>query len=105
MGIVYWADRGSPSQLIAPAYESSGIWNSAHFKDPQFDKLMQEFDAQADETKRKQIAVAAARLMQAETPALIAFWIADLRATANGLQGVAPGPNVVFDPSTMGFAA
>jgi peptide/nickel transport system substrate-binding protein len=105
MGIVYWADRGSPSQLIEPAYISSGVWNSAHFKNPQFDHLMADFDAQMDMSKRKQIAVQAARLMQDETPAMIGFWLKELRAVANGLQGVAPGPNVVFDPSTMGFAA
>ncbi len=105
MGIVYWASRGAASQLIAPAYLSHGVWNSAHWKNAQFDKLMADFDAQSDAGKRKQTAVQAARLMQDETPALIPYWIKELRAVANGLQGVAPGPNVVFDPSTMGFAA
>jgi peptide/nickel transport system substrate-binding protein len=105
MGIVYWASRGTPSQLIQPAYLTKSPWNSAHWHNPRFDALMRRFDAEADEGRRKQLAVQAAKLMQDETPALIPYWLKELRAIRKGLQGVAPGPNVVFDPSNMGFAA
>jgi len=105
MGIVYWASRGAPSQLIAPAYLSDGVWNSAHWKNPEFDQLVQDLDAEVDEGKRTQLARDAATLMQDETPALIPYWLKELRAIQQGFQGVAPGPNVVLDPARMGFAA
>ena len=105
MGIVYWASRGTPSQLIQPAYLSKSPWNSAHWHNERFDALMRRFDAEADEGKRKRMAVQAAKLMQDETPAIIPYWLKELRAIRKGLQGVAPGPNVVFEPSKMGFAA
>lgn len=105
MGIVYWASRGTPSQTIAPAYLSDGVWNSAHWKNAEFDKLIADLDAAVDEQQRKDLATRAAALMQDETPALIPYWLQELRAIKRGFQGVAPGPNVVFDPSRMGFAA
>jgi peptide/nickel transport system substrate-binding protein len=105
MGIVYWASRGTPSQTIAPAYLSDGVWNSAHWKNAEFDKLVADLDAAVDEQQRKDLAVRAATLMQDETPALIPYWLQELRAVKKGFQGIAPGPNVVFDPSRMGFAA
>ena len=105
MGIIYWASRGAPSQLITPAYLSNGVWNSAHWKNKQFDKLIADLDATADEPKRKQIAQQAASLMMEETPAIIPYWLKEFRAVRKGVQGVASGPNVVWDPSNAGFAA
>ena len=105
MGIVYWASRGAPSQLIAPAYLSNGVWNSAHWKNPEFDRLVAALDAEADQGRRRQLAAQAAKLMQDETPALIPYWLREIRVVRKGLQGVPSGPNVVWDPSGIGFAA
>jgi peptide/nickel transport system substrate-binding protein len=101
MGIVYWASRGTPSQLIAPAYLSGGVWNSAHWSDVRFDDLMARFDAEVDVGRRTGLAVEAATLMQEETPALIPYWLREIRAVRRTVHGVAPGPNVVFDPSSV----
>lgn len=101
MGIVYWASRGTPSQLIAPAYLSDSVWNSTHWRDPRFDGLIARFDAEVDVGRRKQLAIEAATLMQDETPALIPYWLRELRAVRQDVVGVAPGPNVVWDPSTV----
>src|ERR671933_600024 len=38
--IVDWGGRGGVSPLLEPAYTSKGIWNSSHWKDPQFDRLV-----------------------------------------------------------------
>jgi peptide/nickel transport system substrate-binding protein len=104
-GIVYWASRGTPSQLIQPAYLKKSPWNSAHWKDAEFDTLMAKFDAEADESTRQKLGVQAATLMHDEVPAVIPYWLPELRAVRKGVQGVAPGPNVVLDPSKIGFAA
>ena len=101
MGIVYWASRGTPSQLIAPAYLSDGVWNSAHWRNRRFDDLIADFDAEVDVGRRRQLAIEAATLMQDETPALIPYWLRELRAVRREVQGVAPGPNVVWDPSPL----
>ncbi len=59
-------------------------------------------DAEADVGKRKGLAVQAAALMQEETPALIPYWQRELRIVREGVVGVAPGPNVVWDPAPVG---
>jgi predicted nucleotidyltransferase len=40
--------------------------------------------------------------MQEETPALIPYWQRELRIVREGVVGVAPGPNVVWDPAPVG---
>jgi peptide/nickel transport system substrate-binding protein len=91
-GIVDWGGRGSVSQLILPAYTSKGIWNSAHWHDARFDKLMTEFDGEADEAKRKQLALEAAKVQQDATPALIAYWIKGQRTALKRVKNLAAGP-------------
>ncbi len=103
MGIVYWASRGTPSQLVAPAYLDGAAWNSSHWSNAGFDDLMARFDAEVDVGRRRQLAIEAATLMQAETPALIPYWLRELRAVRRDVYGVAPGPNVVWDPSALGL--
>ena len=46
LGLVDWAGRAVPAQYLIPAYTSDGIWNSAHWKDPAFDKLVAGFNAE-----------------------------------------------------------
>ena len=91
-GIVDWGGRGSVSQLILPAYTCKGIWNSAHWCNAQFDKLMAQFDGEPDEQRRKQTAVEAAKLQQDETPALLAYWIKGQRTARKTVHGLPAGP-------------
>jgi peptide/nickel transport system substrate-binding protein len=105
MGIVDWATRGSASQLIAPAYLSKGIWNSAKFKNTQFDTLMAQYDSETDEGRRKEIAAEAARTIRDETPVIIAYWIRELRAVRKNLTGLAQGPNIALDVADLALTA
>jgi peptide/nickel transport system substrate-binding protein len=92
VGITDWSPRGVPSQLIDPAYTCSGVWNSAHWCNKDFDRLMAELDGEADLQRRKQIATEAARIQQDETPAIIAFWLDEFRSTTQQVHGLAAGP-------------
>jgi peptide/nickel transport system substrate-binding protein len=109
MGIVDWAPRGIPSQLIDPAYLTSSIpppfnlsiWNSAHWSNRTFDHLIAAYERELDQARRQQFAVQAARLFHREVPAVIAYWLKDLRAVRSNVRGLASGPGVSIDPSTM----
>jgi peptide/nickel transport system substrate-binding protein len=101
LGIVDWASRGSPSQLIEPAYPCSGIWNSAHWCDQRFGQLMLQLDAETDEGRRRALAAQAAALQQEETPAVIAYWIKGVRTMRKNVHGLAPGPVESLDPSRI----
>jgi peptide/nickel transport system substrate-binding protein len=110
-GITDWGARGTAGQTIDPAYlcrsvpnaklSNSGAWNSAHWCDPAFDKLVQQFEGEVDAQKRQSLAVSAARIQQAEVPDVIAYWIKELRATRTNVHGLAAGPTFHLDASAM----
>jgi peptide/nickel transport system substrate-binding protein len=110
-GITDWGARGTAGQTIDPAYlcrsvpnktlSNSGGWNSAHWCDPAFDKLVEQFEGEVDQQKRIATAVSAAKIQQAEVPDVIAYWIKELRATRNNVHGLPVGPTFHLDASAM----
>ena len=101
-GIVDWAARGVPSQLIVPAYTSTGVWNSAHWKNKDFDQAVAGFDAELDEGTRKELALEAARIQHDEVPAVIAYWITQVRAVKKNLVGI---PGQFLDLANAAYTA
>ncbi|GHH86728.1 peptide ABC transporter substrate-binding protein [Streptomyces sulfonofaciens] len=101
MGIVDWGARGVPSQAILPAYTAHGIWNSAHWADPEFDKLFVRLNGTLDEQRRLSIAKQMAGIQHEQVPELIGYWISNLRITSSKIGGLAAGPSDHFDPRTL----
>jgi peptide/nickel transport system substrate-binding protein len=91
-GITDWASRGTASQTIGPAYRCGAVWNSAHWCDQAFERLMRDFDGELDVERRRQLATAAAQIQHDAVPAVIAYWIDDLRASRVHVGGLATGP-------------
>jgi peptide/nickel transport system substrate-binding protein len=91
-GITDWASRGTASQTIGPAYRCGAVWNSAHWCDERFERLMHDFDADLDLQRRRGLAAEAARIQHDAVPAVIAYWIDDLRASRVEVGGLATGP-------------
>jgi peptide/nickel transport system substrate-binding protein len=91
-GITDWASRGTASQTIGPAYRCGAVWNSAHWCDERFEELMADFDGELDLQRRRRVAVEAAQIQHDAVPAVIAYWIDDLRASRTNVGGLATGP-------------
>jgi peptide/nickel transport system substrate-binding protein len=91
-GITDWASRGTASQTIGPAYRCGAVWNSAHWCDERFERLMRDFDAELDLERRRGLAAQAARIQHDAVPAVIAYWIDDLRASRVEVGGLETGP-------------
>ena len=91
-GITDWASRGTASQTIGPAYRCGAVWNSAHWCDEQFERLMHDFDGELDLQRRRRLAADAAQIQHDAVPAVIAYWIDDLRASRVNVGGLAAGP-------------
>ena len=87
-GITDWAARAIPSQYFIPMLTSDGVWNNSHWKNAEFDKLAQDYDATLDEAARRDIGVQMATIQTEETPIIIAYWIEVLRATTKKVGGV-----------------
>ena len=114
-GIVDWGARGSASQTISPAYlcrsvpkpdlsNAGGAWNSAHWCNDEYDKLVFDFDQELDTQKRMQIAVEAAKLQNDEVPVVIAYWIKEQRTTRSNVHGLPSGPTFHLDVRSMYLA-
>jgi peptide/nickel transport system substrate-binding protein len=91
-GVTGWGERGTPVQLITPAYTSDGIWNSAHWKNDKFTKLIAQLGETVDVQSQQKIASEAAAIQNDETPAVIGYWVNQLRSKRNNLHGIASGP-------------
>jgi peptide/nickel transport system substrate-binding protein len=91
-GITDWASRGTASQTIGPAYRCGAVWNSAHWCDERFERLMREFDGELDVQRRRRLAADAAKIQHDAVPAVIAYWIDDLRASRTSVRGLSSGP-------------
>ena len=100
-GIVDWAPRGAPSQTINPAYLCKAIWNSAQWCNTKFRNLLYAYDAEPNQLKREQKAVAVAKIQHDEVPAIIAYWLKELRAIHTNVHGLAAGPAAWVDASRM----
>lgn len=91
-GITDWASRGTASETIGPAYRCGAVWNSAHWCDERFERLMRDFDGELDLQRRRRLAADAAQIQHDAVPAVIAYWIDDLRASRVDVGGLATGP-------------
>lgn len=94
MGIVDWAARGAASQTITPAYLCKGVWNSAHWCNKEYDRLLSQVDSEQDEQKRRQLAAQAAKIQHDEVPAIIAYWVKNFRASRKNVRGIGTTPNI-----------
>ena len=88
MTIVEWSPRPIAAQYIQAMLTKASVWNSAHWANPQFDKLFNQYEATVDEASRKAIAKKMGALEQDQTPVLLAFWMDSLRATSKKLHNV-----------------
>ena len=91
-GITDWASRGTASQTIGPAYRCGAVWNSAHWCDQEFERLLHAFDGELDLQRRRRLAADAAQIQHDAVPAVIAYWIDDLRASRVHVGGLSEGP-------------
>ena len=104
MGITDWTFRGVPSQYFLPMYTSKGVWNSAQFKNSQFDTLASQYDSTLDVATRKGYAKQMAQIMLDETPYIIGYWISVNRAMKKNVQGVTADPAEFLDLTTAFLA-
>ena len=96
-GITNWAPRGASAQFIVTAFQSSGIWNSAHWKNAQYTSLFKDLSSTLDEQKRAQTAAQMAKIQNAEVPDVIAYWLTQMRAEAPTVGGFPSAPAEYLD--------
>ncbi len=90
MGITDYGHRGVPNVFLTAPLTSEGTWNSAHFKNAEYDRLVTGYIAALDLDSQREHAGKIQRLMLEETPLIFAYFYDFLTATKKGVTGVEP---------------
>jgi peptide/nickel transport system substrate-binding protein len=88
MGITEYGHRGVPDAILQSALGSGGAWNSARFRDPEYDRLVAGYLAALDLPAQRAAARRIETLLLDQTPVVISHFIDYLVATAPGVSGV-----------------
>jgi peptide/nickel transport system substrate-binding protein len=90
MSLVDYGDRGVPNVFLEAPLTSGGPWNAAHFKNPTYDGLVKQYVAAVDLATQRSLAGKIEKLLLAQTPLVIPYFIDGLSATTPKVKGVAP---------------
>jgi peptide/nickel transport system substrate-binding protein len=90
MGITDYGHRGVPNVFLSAPLKSDGTWNSAHFKNPEYDKLVSSYIGSLDLESQRATAGKIETLLLDETPLLFCYFYDFLTATRKGITGVQP---------------
>ncbi|MCW6511678.1 ABC transporter substrate-binding protein [Lichenifustis flavocetrariae] len=96
MGITDYGQRGVPNVYLRAPLLSDGTWNGAHFKNPQYDKLVGEFGKAGDLGGQRTLARQIQELLLDETPIIFAYFYDYLVVTKKALVGIPPIANRLF---------
>jgi peptide/nickel transport system substrate-binding protein len=88
LGITDYGHRGVPNVFLNAPLTSTGTWNAAHFKNPQYDKLVSDFVAALDISAQKKVSAQIQTLLLDETPVIFPFFYDQLIAARKQLNGM-----------------
>jgi len=96
MSLVEYGDRGVPNVFLEAPLESNGPWNAARFKNKTYDGLVKQYVAAVDLQTQRSIAGKIERLLLAETPLVIPYFVDILAATSSHVGGVQVNGFAIF---------
>ncbi len=90
MGITDYGHRGVPNVYLSAPLRSTGTWNAAHFKNPEYDRLVAGYIATADLESQREQAGKIQQLLLDETPVIFGYFYDYLVVTGKNVKGVQP---------------
>lgn len=87
-GMTDYGHRGAPNVFLAAPLKSDGTWNSAQFKNAEYDRLVAAYVAALDPAAQKESAGKLQRLLLDETPVMFPYFYDYLVATSPKVSGV-----------------
>ncbi len=96
MGITDYGHRGVPNVFLSAPLKSDGTWNSAHFKNKEYDSLVAQYVLALDLGGQRATAGKIQRLLLEETPIIFGYFYNYLTPAKKNLAGIPPIPNRMF---------
>jgi peptide/nickel transport system substrate-binding protein len=104
-GITDYGHRGVPNVLLTAPLTSKGPWNSAHFKNSQYDELVAQYAAALDVETQRGVAGQIQQLLLDETPVIFPYFYFHLGATKKNVSGIEVTGMGHVDVSQGGFTS
>ena len=87
-GLTEYGHRGVPNVFLDAPLKSDGTWNAAHFKNKDYDKLVNEYVAALDLQSQRTAAKKIQEMLLDEVPIVFAYFYFYLTATKPDIAGV-----------------
>jgi peptide/nickel transport system substrate-binding protein len=87
LGITDYGHRGTPNAVLNASFRSTGAWNSAHFKNPDYDKLLADYSSAIDLPAQRAAAGKLQAFLLEETPIIISYFSDSQKITTASLNG------------------
>jgi peptide/nickel transport system substrate-binding protein len=104
-GITDYGHRGVPNVFLGAPLTSEGTWNSAHFRNSQYDELVAQYAAALDVDTQRGVARQIEELLLDETPLIIPYFYFHLGAMKKNVAGVEVTGMGHFDVNQAGFTS
>jgi peptide/nickel transport system substrate-binding protein len=108
MGITDYGHRPVPNVFLTASLSGDpkvGVWNSAHFKNDQYDSLVNQYVAALDIDSQKGVAKQIEELLLDETPIIFPYFYYFLSAAKKNLLNATSAATGQFDLSKAGFSS
>lgn len=86
----HWGERFA-DQILGEAFRTGAKWNETFWKNPVFDKLLDNARKEGNLEKRQELYHEAQRLLAEKGGAIIPFFEKEIRAFSANVQGIPPG--------------
>ncbi|MBV9243946.1 MAG: ABC transporter substrate-binding protein [Methylobacteriaceae bacterium] len=96
MGITDYGHRGVPNVFLNAPLKSDGNWNSAHFKNKDYDALVAQYIVASDLGTQRAVAKKIQELLLDETPVIFGYFYDYLTPAKKNVTGVPPVANRLF---------
>jgi peptide/nickel transport system substrate-binding protein len=104
-GITDYGHRGVPDAFLKAPLRSDGIWNAAHFKNEEYDRLVDDYLTTLDLETQRATAGKIQRLLQDETPIIFPYFYFYLGATKANVSGARVSPMGHVEMEQAGFTS
>jgi peptide/nickel transport system substrate-binding protein len=104
-GITEYGHRGAPNVYLGAPLKSDGTWNSAHFKNKEYDTLVAEYVAAIDLQSQRASAKKIQEMLLDEVPIIFSYFYFYLTAAKPAVGGMAVSAMGQVDVSQAGQKA
>jgi peptide/nickel transport system substrate-binding protein len=104
-GLTEYGHRGAPNVYLGAPLKSDGTWNSAHFKNKEYDQLVTDYVAALDLQSQRTAAKKIQEMLLDEVPIVFAYFYFYLTATKPTIGGVVVSAMGHVDVSQAGQTA